>query len=204
MERSEIKAYYIRFEGSITPETTSRLIDAIRVAKQAEANKIVILFSSLGGSIYDGFLVAQTIETSKTPIQIHATNHIDSIANVIYLSAQERTAESYAKFYMHGASTGFMSMDEHTLIDQLSSLRTNNHRIAHYIAEHSTLPFMRVRTLMSKGTTINAQEALKYKIVHKVCHLVVPSESPLEEIVQVMPLRRNSDPPNNGRQLSDK
>lgn len=188
--------HYIRFEGSITPETTSRLIDAIRIARQTDAQRIVILFSSLGGSIYDGFLVAQTIETSKIPIQIHATNHIDSIANVIYLSAQERTAESYAKFYLHGASTGVMSMDERTLLDQLSSLRTNNHRIAHYIAEHSELPLPRVRTLMSKGTTMSAQEAQKYKIVHKVIHLEVPAEKPLEEIVLVLPLRRNSDPTN--------
>jgi len=198
MERTEdtAKEHYIRFEGSITPETTSRLIDAIREAKQSDAEKIVILFSSLGGSIYDGFLVAQTIETSKIPVQIHATNHVDSIANVIYLSAQERTAESYAKFYLHGASTGMMSMDERSLIDQLSSLRTNNHRIAHYIAEHSILPFTRVRALMSKGTTMSAQEAQKYKIVHKLCHMEVPTGSPMDEIVVVLPLRRNSDPTN--------
>jgi len=190
------REHYIRFEGSITPETTSRLIDAIRTAKQDDADKIVILFSSLGGSIYDGFLVAQTIETSKIPVQIHATNHIDSIANVIYLSAQERTAESYAKFYLHGASTGAMSMDERTLLDQLSSLRTNNHRIAHYIAEHSILPFSRVRMLMSKGTTMSAQEAQKHKVVHRIYHLDVPKDAPLDEIVLVLPLRRTSDPTN--------
>lgn len=188
--------YYIRFEGSITPETTSRLIDSIKRAKESDVTKIVILFSSLGGSIYDGFLVAQTIETSKIPIEIHATNHIDSIANVIYLAAQERTAESYAKFYLHGASTGLMSMDERTLLDQLSSLRTNNHRIAHYIAEHSILPFAKVRMLMSKGTTMNAQEAQKYKIVHRIAHLEVPSGSPMDEIIVVLPLRRTSDPTN--------
>jgi ATP-dependent protease ClpP protease subunit len=186
--------HYIRFEGSITPETTSRLVGSIERAREDGATKIVILFSSLGGSIYDGFLVASTIETSKVPIQIHATNHVDSIANVIYLSAQERTAETYAKFYLHGASTGVMSMDEPTLLDQLSSLRTNNHRIAHYIAEHSEMAFAKVRTLMSKGTTMNAQEALKYKITHKLVHIEINPESPMEEIVVVLPQRRNGDP----------
>lgn len=188
--------YYIRFEGSITPESTARLVEAMKLAKMNDAKKIIILFSSLGGSIYDGFLIANTIETSKIPIQIHATNHIDSIANVIYLSAHERTAESYAKFYLHGASTGVMSMDEHMLLDQLSSLRANNHRIAHYIAEHSALTFSKVRTLMSKGTTVNAQEALKSNIVHKIERLEVPLDAPLEEIIIVLPLRRHGDPGN--------
>lgn len=186
--------HYIRFEGSITPETTSKLVDAISRAKKAEAAKIVIIFSSLGGSIYDGFLLAATIENSKIPITIHAANHVDSIANVIYLSAHERTAEAYAKFYLHGASTAMMAMDEPTLLDQLSSLRANNSRIAHFVAEHSELPLRRVRNLMRKGTTLSAQEALKYKIVHKIRHLVVDPAEPLEEIVFVMPQRRKEDP----------
>ncbi|MDB5194085.1 MAG: hypothetical protein JWN50_99 [Parcubacteria group bacterium] len=185
---------YIRFEGSITPETTSRLVASINRIKESGAEKITILFSSLGGSIYDGFLVASTIETSKIPIRIHATNHVDSIANVIYLSAEERTAESYAKFYLHGASTGVMSMDERMLLDQLSSLRTNNHRIAHYIAEHTDIPLAKVRDLMRKGTTLSADVAKKFKIIHKVCHLEVKPDQPMEEIIVVIPLRRNGDP----------
>ena len=67
--------------------------------------KITIFFSSLGGNIYDGFLLATLIQNSKVSIAIHAVNHIDSIANVVYLAAKERTAESHAKFYLHGAST---------------------------------------------------------------------------------------------------
>ncbi len=186
--------HFIRFEGSITPETTSRLVTSIDKAKTDGAEKITILFSSLGGSIYDGFLVASTIETSKIPVRIHATNHIDSIANVIFLSAQERTAESYAKFYLHGASTGVMSMDERMLLDQLSSLRTNNHRIAHYIAENTEISLSKVRDLMRKGTTLSAEVAKRYKIVERIEHLEVSPESNMEEIVVVIPLRRNGDP----------
>jgi ATP-dependent protease ClpP protease subunit len=185
--------HFIRFEGSITAETTARLVASLAKAKEEGAEKITLLFSSLGGSIYDGFLVASTIETSKVPIHIHATNHVDSIANVIYLSAQERTAETYAKFYLHGASTGVMSMDERMLLDQLSSLRTNNHRIAHYIAEHTDIPLTKVRDLMRKGTTLSADVARKYKIAHKLYHLEVNPEDIVEEIVVVIPMRRNGD-----------
>lgn len=188
--------YYIRFEGSITPDAASRLVDAMDRAKEMGAKKIILLFSSLGGSIYDGFLLATSIEHSKVPIQIHAVNHIDSIANVVYLSAPERTAESYAKFYMHGASTGIMTMDEPTLLDQLSSLRTNNSRIAHYVTEHSDLSLAKVRTLMRRGTTMSAQEALKYKLVHKIAHLTIKPDCPIEEIVFVIQHNRRHGDPN--------
>src|SRR5258707_5636044 len=112
-----IKEHYIIFEGMIDINATSQLFQAIEKAKQDGFGRIIIFFSSLGGNIYEGFLLASVIQNSKIPIRIHATNHIDSIANVIYLSAQERTSESYAKFYLHGAST-MGNFDEKALKDK--------------------------------------------------------------------------------------
>ena len=123
---------YIIFEGIIDQQATQRLCQAINNASTQlpVPNKINILFSSLGGNIYEGFLLASIIQNSKIPISIHATNHIDSIANVIFLSSKERTAESHAKFYLHGATTQG-NFDEKALKDQLSSIKTNNSRIAY-------------------------------------------------------------------------
>ncbi len=147
-------------------------------------SKIIIFFSSLGGSIYEGFLLASIIQNSKIPILIHATNHIDSIANVIYLSAKERSAESHAKFYLHGASTQG-NFDEKALKEQLSSIRTNNSRIAYFVSENSKISFKKVQSMMESGTTISAQDALKYKIVNHILHKEIPTEAVREEIIYV-------------------
>ena len=165
--------HYILAEGNVDPHFTARLIEAIKNAQQIGASKIIIFFSSLGGSIYNGFILASFIQNSPVPIEIHATNHIDSIANVVYLSASERTAESHAKFYMHGASSGAVAMNEPMLKDQLSGIQTHNHRIAQFVSENCDLPLNKVKSLMAKGSSISAQEALSSKIVHRIAHRTI-------------------------------
>lgn len=175
--------YYIVFEGAIDKDATVRLYAAIQNGIKLNASKIIILFSSLGGSIYEGFLLANVIQNSKVPILIHATNHIDSIANVIYLSAKERSAESHAKFYMHGSSAGGGDIRE--LTDSLSAVKTNNTRIAYYISENSNLKLDEVKSMMTTGTTISAQEALQYGVTAQIIHREIPVGAASEEIIYI-------------------
>jgi ATP-dependent protease ClpP protease subunit len=180
-----MQEYYIIFEGVIDPQTSLRFVNAITNAIQTGHQRITIFFSSLGGNIYDGFIVANFIQNARVPIAIHAVNHIDSIANVIFLSAKERTTESHAKFYLHGASGPALAMDERMLIDQLSSIRTHNSRIANFISENSSIPLQKVRNMMKKGTTISAQEALGFGFVSSIIHREIDKTLPREDIIYV-------------------
>ncbi len=152
--------FYIVFAGIVEVGFSTRLFNAINTAGSRGATKIIILLSSLGGNIQEGFTLASTIQNSTLPIAIHANNNIDSIANVIYMSAKVRTAESYAKFYLHGAATPAASFDEKGLREQMLSLRTENARIAQFISENSELNFKKVQAMMKAGTTMTAQQAL--------------------------------------------
>jgi ATP-dependent protease ClpP protease subunit len=176
--------FYIIFAGIIEQGFATRLIAAINKAGTINATKIHIFFSSLGGNIQEGFTIASVIQNSKIPISIHANNNIDSIANVIYLSAKDRTAESYAKFYLHGANTTG-TFDEKGLKEQTLSLKTENARIAQFISENSGLNFKKVQTMMRVGTTITTQRALECGIVKAVVHKEVPAGAIIEEIIFV-------------------
>jgi ATP-dependent protease ClpP protease subunit len=81
--------YYIVFAGIVEVGFSTRLFTAINKAGTSGATKIIIFLSSLGGNIQEGFTLASIIQNSKIPIAIHANNNIDSIANVIYMSARE-------------------------------------------------------------------------------------------------------------------
>lgn len=177
--------YYIIFSGIIEPSFSLRLFNAIQKAQNIGATKIMLFFSSLGGDIHEGFLLASVIQNSKIPVVIHANNHIDSITNVIYLSAKERTAESYTKFYLHGAATGPIPFDEKGLKDQLSAIRTSNSRIAYFISENSDLQLLKVQEMMETGTTLSAQEALGCGIVKEIVHKEIPQNINREEIIAV-------------------
>lgn len=177
--------YYIIFAGIIEQTFCNRLVAAINNAKTVGATKIIILFSSLGGNIQEGFTIASVIQNSAIPISIHANNNIDSIANIIYLSSKERTSESYAKFYLHGATAPAIAYDEKGLKEQLLALKTENARIAQFVSENSALNFKKVQAMMKAGTTITAQKALQYGIVQTVVHRDVPPGALKEEILFV-------------------
>jgi ATP-dependent protease ClpP protease subunit len=166
---------YIIFAGIIEQGFGNKLLNAINNATQFGARKIILFFSSLGGNTQEGFALATIIRNCKTPIAIHATNNIDSIANVIYLSAKERTAESYAKFYMHGAMTQG-SFDEKQLKEQLMAVKTETTRIAYFISENCNLTLQKVQSMMAEGTSLTAQEALQYGIVQAINHQEIPQQ----------------------------
>ncbi len=177
--------FYIVFAGIIEQGFANRLVAAIAKATTSGANKISIIFSSLGWNIQEGFTIASVIQNSKVPISIHANNNIDSIANVIYLSAKERTAESYAKFYLHGAATPQGPFDEKALREQLLSIKTENARIAQFVSENSGLNVRKVQGMMRVGTTMTSQQALECGIVHEIVHKEVPRGALIEEILAV-------------------
>lgn len=177
--------FYIIFAGIIEQTFANRLVVAINNAEVKGATKIIIFFSSLGGNIQEGFTIASVIQNSKIPVAIHANNNIDSIANVIYTSSKERTAESYTKFYLHGASTPQATFDEKGLREQILSLKTENARIAQFISENSTLNFKKVQAMMRAGTTMTAQQALECGMVQQIIHKEIPPTATKEEILIV-------------------
>lgn len=179
-----MEEYYIFFEGLINLKTAKKIIDAINKAKEEKFKKIFIFLSSWGGNIDSGFLLASIIQNSPIPISIHATNHIDSIANVIYLSSKERTAESSAKFYMHGVSQSG-DYNENKLIEVLSSIRAGNSRVASFIFENSKLKLNQVVELMKEGKTLSAPEALEKGIIHQILHKEIPPNAKREDIIEI-------------------
>ncbi len=128
--------------------------------------------------------MASLIQNAGVQITVHATNHIDSIANVIYLSAKKRTAESYAKFYLHGSSQNG-SFDVKALKEAFTAIKTNDSRIAYFISENSGLDLEKVRRMMTVGTTISAQEALNHMIVQEIVHKEIPESAPREDIIYI-------------------
>lgn len=176
--------FYIIFAGIIEQNFGNRLLNAINFAVQKKAEKIILFFSSLGGNVQEGFTLATVIRNCQVPILIHATNNIDSIANVIYLSAKDRTAESYAKFFMHG-SIAQGSFNEKQLNAQLPILKTETTRIAYFISENSNLNLQQVQDMMEKETSMTAQQALECGFVKAINHMEIPQSVLREDIVTI-------------------
>src|SRR3989344_813427 len=169
---------YIVFEGEINPINAKKLADLILGINNDNKDniaKINIFLSSYGGATYYGFSLATIIQNSSVPIVIHATNHIDSIANVVFLAAkvENRTAESHAKFFVHGATQGG-TYDLEGLIEAQSAIKTENHRIVTFISENSALPIDSVTSRMANRTSMPAAEAITVGYISESIHKTIP------------------------------
>lgn len=164
---------YIVFEGEIDLESTKKLYNALTSADPHKYKFINLIFSSTGGSTYFGFFLANTIQNSQIPVRIHANNHIDSIANIIYLSTKERTAEVFARFYIHGALAKVIGYKK-DLEEEVNSLKIENERIVQYIADNTDLSFEDIEKMMEERESISAPEALECGIVKSIEHIEIP------------------------------
>lgn len=175
---------YVIFDSIIKDEATQKLINTLKKAEEDDIENITIFFSSRGGDVNQGFLLASLIRNSKIPVIMHAINNIDSIANVIYLSAKQRSSESYAKFFLHSTSIGG-TFDHKQLVEQLSSVKTGNKRIAQFIYENSNLSLNEARDKINKAKSLSAQEALNCGIVQEIISKEIPQNAKREEIIYI-------------------
>ena len=179
--------YYILFQGSIEKQTSLALINALLEADGREdVHHITLLLSSRGGSVYYGFNIATVIRNLQKPIRIHATNEISSIANIIYLSAKERSAESYAKFFLHGVSIdGELSLNMEDLKEQVSSVEVQNGRLAKFISEITEIPIKEVKKMMRNRKSLSTELAFSHKIVLEVKEEQIPTDALRKNVIFV-------------------
>ena len=79
---------------------------------QTRPSRLYFLFSSSGGSVDAGIALYNYLRALPVPIVMHNTGSIDSIANVVFLAADERYANPHSIFLLHasiGASPRVLS-----------------------------------------------------------------------------------------------
>ena len=180
--------YYIVFQGPIESEPSLGLINALLDAnKNDDVDHITLLLSSKGGDIYYGFNIATVIKNLKKPIRIHASNEVSSIANIIYLSAKERSSESFAKFFFHGASIEGknFSFNLEDLQEHLSSIEVENKRLTKFIFETTGMEIKDIEEIMKGRQSLTAEAAFAKKIVLEIKEEIIPPDALRKNIIYV-------------------
>lgn len=130
---------------------------------------IKLVINSFGGSVYDGFALIAAIEGSKTPIHGYAYGSAMSMAFAIYISTHFRFAHKTTTFMYHEISDYFA--DNITGIKQnLKECERIQKIYDNYVISRTSMSLDKMRFMKDKKEDwyISAQEALRYKIVHKL------------------------------------
>lgn len=189
---------YIRFFAPVIPITTDALFRAIDLKVKAKIEKLNLLISSPGGSVFHGLSLYNYLK--GLPIEINTFNFgsVDSIGVIIFCAGQKRYSVPHSRFLIHGVKfniNGQISMDEKQIEEHLKSLIIDQQNIARVIADTTGKPMHRIEEDMHNRTTLNPNEAKDYGLVHEIKSDLLPLDADL--IVIGEPRQQNFNPKQN-------
>jgi ATP-dependent Clp endopeptidase proteolytic subunit ClpP len=191
-----MKETYIRFMAPVIPQTTNSLLQIIDRKIQGKCERIHLMLSSPGGSVFHGLSLYNFLK--GTPIEIYTYNFgsVDSIGVVVFCAGDKRFSVPHARFLIHGVRfniSGKASFDEKQIEEHLKSLKIDQHNIARVIADTTQKPAHKVEEDMNNRITLNPNEAKDYGLVHEIKSELFPVDADLlvigENIGQQVPLK---------------
>jgi ATP-dependent protease ClpP protease subunit len=178
------------FSGVITPGASEALIEGVTVKAADGAARIVLDISSPGGDVEAA--VQTYLRLSSLPVELvtHSSGEVSSMATVLYLAGQWRTANSSAEFLFHPTRLLLRTGDILTAADlremrlnaersrrtsemlwldaHISELARDDRRIRSIVVERTGMTEGEALTLMESAKPISATEATGLGIVHEI------------------------------------
>jgi ATP-dependent Clp protease protease subunit len=142
---------YISYYDAINEQKAKSLMEACaRFISQAKLTQIYFLFSSTGGSVDAGMAMYNYLRALPVPLTMHNIGSIDSIANVVFLAADERLASPNATFLFHGIHWGFgqgAQLSWTQLQETVGRFKADEDRIAGVITRRTSIADDELRQL---------------------------------------------------------
>jgi len=162
------KARTVYLFDEINEVTSATLIESLNELDTDKRKRPITLYlSSPGGYCSYGFAVVDAIERLKCPIKVIGTGEIASMAPLIYVACDERMVTPHTFFMFHPISTG-----GEDYLKFLKARFKNAEEIEamydRYLISKTNIPRSVYTKAKSSEVYINAQDAIKYGIAHKI------------------------------------
>jgi ATP-dependent Clp protease, protease subunit len=185
-----MKESFIRFFAPVMPNTADLLFKAIDQKFREKFEKINILISSPGGSVFHGLTLYNYLRGLPIEINTYNFGSVDSIGVVIFCAGKKRYSVPHSRFLIHGVKfniNGQVSMDEKQIEEHLKGLKIDQQNISRVIADTTGKPMHKIEEDMHNRTTLNPQEAKDYGLVHEIKSELIPVDANLVVIGEQMP-----------------
>ncbi len=174
------KVKYIVFTASVSTASASKLKQLITDCINQKYEELYFLISSGGGDVFEGLSIAALIHALPMKTTMHNIGQVDSVATVIFASAQNRISSKEASFMFHGVS---MNLNASAYLEQqLKELYDSSRRlkddIAKGISNYTGIPLTDIRDLMIDGGSIlMAEEAKNKGLISSIAEPLIPTNA---------------------------
>lgn len=180
-----VKQAYIRFMAPVIPQTTDKLLTILDTKIREGYNKIHLLISSPGGSVFHGLSLYNFMKGSPIEIDTYNFGSVDSIGVILFCAGTKRFCVPHARFLIHGVRMNFagqISMGEKELEEKVKSLKIDQSNIAKVIADTTGKEVKTVENDINNRITLNPEEAMEYKLVQEIKTHLFPANAELHII----------------------
>jgi ATP-dependent Clp protease protease subunit len=134
-----------------------------------EREPIRLVVNSFGGSVYDGFALIAAIEHSKTPIHGYCYGSAMSMGFIIYIATHVRFAHKTSTLMYHEISDMFWGNITGAK-QNLKECERLQKVYDDYVLGRTKIPVAKMDEYKARKEDwyMSAQEAAKYKIIHKI------------------------------------
>jgi len=192
LEWSLLSNRTVLFHGSVGQSTSKRATKKLEFLASKSKEPITIVLNSVGGDVYDGLLLYDTIKnlvTNGIPIVCEARGLAASMGAVLLQAGSVRRATPHTRFLIHEVST-FQWGKTSDIEDQTVELKKVNDMLKEILAERSGKTPQDIEDIWHKTDVwMSAEEAKEFGLVDEVI-----SETPaflseaLEASYEEMPL----------------
>jgi ATP-dependent Clp endopeptidase proteolytic subunit ClpP len=184
-----MKETYIRFMAPVIPQTTDKLLQIIDKKIKDKYEKVHIMISSPGGSVFHGLSLYNFLKGAPIEVFTYNFGSVDSIGVIVFCAGHKRFSVPHARFLIHGVRfniSGNASFDEKQIEEHLKSIKIDQHNIARIIADTAQKPAHKVEEDMNNRITLNPTEAKEYGLVHEIKSELFPIDADLSIIGELV------------------
>lgn len=189
---SKNDGYYVPkivFEGPVDAESVAQTQSLMDVAVRDGAAAVVIEWNTPGGSVFDGFLLAKTIEESSIPVICVVDMEAASMGAFLLQSCHVRIMTKRSNIMIHEAavSTGSFGGHEVSWRNIADRLKAINKSLVEHMAKRMLITPEAMADKIRGGAQwwLDWEEAVKFGAVDLVVDSVVEVTTPLRTCGQL-------------------
>jgi len=171
---------YVNFFSPITEESANKFMAAcVNIMRIEKPKAVHFLFASSGGNVDAGIAIYNYLRSLPMKIIMHNNGSINSISNVIFHAADERSATPHATFFFHGVTVPPPTTDLnrarlHELLKQIDVLES---KMSTILSERCRLTSSELRDLFTSGESKDTQFALDKGLIQSVREVSIPADA---------------------------
>jgi ATP-dependent Clp protease protease subunit len=169
--RVKTTVYINYFDGIDDKKARALMAVCADIISKHNPAQLYFFFSSTGGSVDAGIALYNYLRALPVGLVMHNTGSIDSVANVVFLAADERYASPVASFLLHGITWGFgagarLSWTE--LQETSSRFRADEARISDIIIARTSIAKEELAVLFRQGDSVGLPFATAKGLVQEI------------------------------------